>query len=131
MLFIFGIVLRFLFTFCKSHEETPFYTFHDCPRTQNLWNHGQTYISENLVIPCLTPESAIFGFINNQLKNRFIINYLLLIFNFRNLKNLHFLRLKSDFTKIKQTEDTLCLNDIRKQRKYFKKWGKLINLFCH
>ena len=121
---------------CKSEEETPFHIFHDCTHTQNLWNQLQTYISENLVIPCLTPQSATFGFIYTQQENRVIINYLLLAFKFnvyksRDLKTLNFLRLKSDIIKIRQIEENLCQNDIQKQRKYFKKWGKLKNLFCH
>ena len=63
----------------------------------------------------------MFGFIDTQLENRVIINNLLLIFKFnvyksRDLKSLIFLRLKSDISKIRQIEETLCLNDIRKQR---------------
>ena len=59
----------------------------------------------------------MFGFIDNQLENRIIINHLLLTFKFnvyksRDLKTLHFLHLKSDITKIRQIEETLCLNDI-------------------
>ena len=136
ILFKSGIGSRSLCSFCNSDEETPFHIFHDCTHTQNFWNQLQTYISENLVIPCLTPQSAMFGFIDNQLENRVILNHLLLIFKFnvyksKDLKTLNFLRLKSDITEIRQTEETLCLNDIRKQRKYFKKWGRLINLFCH
>ena len=117
MLFKFGIVSRSLCSFFKSEEETPFHIFHDCTHTQNLWNQLQTYISKNLVIPCLTPQSAMFGFKDNQLENRVIISHLLLIFKFnvyksRDLKTLNFLRLKSDITKIRQIEETLCLNDI-------------------
>ena len=78
----------------------------------------------------------MFGFIDTQQKNRVITNYLLLAFKFnvyksRDLKTLNFLRLKSDIIKIRQIEENLCQNDIQKQRKYFKKWGKLKNLFCH
>ena len=78
----------------------------------------------------------MFGFIDTQLKYRVNINHLLLIVNFnvyksRDLKTLNFLCLKSDITKIRQAEETSCQNDIRKHRKYFKKQGKLINLFCH
>ena len=122
MLFKFGIVSRSLCSFCNSEEETPFHIFHDCTHTQNLWNQLQTYISENLVIPCLTPQSAMFGFIDTQLENRVIINHLLLIFKFnvyksRDLKTLNFLYLKSDIIHIRQIEE----NNIRKHRKYFKK----------
>ena len=78
----------------------------------------------------------MFGCIDTQQEDCVIINHLLLIFKFnvfksRDLKILNFLRLKSDITKIRQVEETLRLNDIRKQRKFFKKQGKLINLFCH
>ena len=135
MLFKFGIVSRSLCSFCNSEEETPFHIFHNCTHTKNPWNQLQTFINENLVIPCLTPQSAMFGFIDTQQENRVIINHLLLIFKFkvcksRDLKTLNFLRLKSDIINIRHTEN-LCKNDIRKQRKYFKKWIKLINLFCH
>ena len=136
MLFRSGTVSRSLCSFCKSDEETSFHILYDCTLTQNLWNQLQIYISENLVIPWLTPQSAMFRFIDTQLENGVIINHLLLIFKFnvyisRDLKTLKFLCLKSDVIKRRQTEETLCLNDIPKQRKYFKKWRKLINLFCY
>ena len=126
MLFKFEIVSCSLCSFCNSEEETPFHVFHDCTHTQNLWNQLQTHISENLVVPCLTPQSAMFGFINTQQENCVIINHLLLIFKFnvyksKDLKTLNFLRLKSDIIKKRQIEENLCRNDIQKQRKYFKK----------
>ena len=135
MLFKFGIVSRSLCSFCNSEEETPFHIFHDCTHTQNLWNQLQTYISENLVIPCLTPQSAMFGFIDTQQENCVIINHLLPIFKYnvyksRDLKTLNLLHLKSDIINTRQIEESLCQNDIRKQRKYFKKWEKLRTLFC-
>ena len=58
-------------------------------------------------MPCLTPQSAMFGFIVIQQENRVIINHLLLIFKLnvyksRDLKRLNFLRLKSDIIKLRQ-----------------------------
>ena len=99
MLFELETVSRSLCSFCTSEEETPFHIFHNCTHTQNLWNQLQTYISENLVIPCLTRQNAMSGFIDTEHENRVIINYLLLIFKFnvyksRDLKTLNFLRLK-------------------------------------
>ena len=104
MFFKFGTVSRSFCSICNSEEETPFHTFDDCTHTQSLWNQRQTYISENLVIPCLIPQSAMFGFIDTQQENRVIINHLLLIFKFnvyksRRLKILNFLRLKLDIIK--------------------------------
>ena len=119
MLFKFRIVSRSLWSFCNSEEETPSHIFHDCTHTQNLWNQLQTYISQNLVISCLTPQSAMFGFIDTRQGNCVIINHLLLIFKFsvyksRDLKTLNFLRLKSDIIKIRHIEENLYRNDIQK-----------------
>ena len=89
MLFKFGIVSQSLYSFCNSEEEAPFHIFHI--HTQNIWNHLQTYISQNLVscltfhsqiIPCLTPQGTMFVFIDTHLENRVIVNHLLLIFKF-------------------------------------------------
>ena len=81
MLFKFGIVSRSLCTFCNADKETPFHIFLDFTQTQNLGDQRQTYISENLGIPCLTPQSVMFNVIDTQLENRVIINHLLLKFN--------------------------------------------------
>ena len=59
----------------------------------------------------------MFGFIDTQLENWFIINHLLHIFKFnvyksRNLKMLNFLRLQPNIIKIRQIEETLSLNHI-------------------
>ena len=60
ILFKFGIAFRSLCSFCNSDEETPFNISHGCThRQQNLSNQLQTYIGENLVIPFLTPMSAM------------------------------------------------------------------------
>ena len=79
----------------------------------------------------------MFGFIDTQLETRVIINHLLLIFKLnvyksRDLETLNFLRLKSGIIiNRRQIEENLCRNDIRRQRKCFKKWEKLVNLLCH
>ena len=43
------------------------------------------------------------------------------VYKSRDLKTIKFLRLKSDIIEIRQIEETLCLNAIPKQRKYFNK----------
>ena len=82
VLFKFGIVSQSVYSFCNSEEETLFHNFHI--HTQNLWNQLQTYISQNLIscltfhsqiIPCLTPQSTMFVFIDTHLENRVIVNH--------------------------------------------------------
>ena len=128
MFFKFGIVSRSLCSFFNSEEETPLHVFHDYTHTQSLWNQLQTYIIQNLVIPCLTPQSAMFGFIHTQQESSVIINHLLFIFKFnvyksRDLKTLNFLRLKSNINKIRQIKENLCRKKKKKQIKYLKNGG--------
>ena len=108
MLFKFGIVSQSLCSFCNSEEETPFHVFHNCTHTQNLWNQLHTYISENLIISCLTPHRTMFGFIDTQQEIAVIINicYLHLNLMFINhylmfIKTITFLRLKPDIINIR------------------------------
>ena len=111
MLFKFGTVSWSLCSFCNSEEENPFHIFYDCTHTQNFWNQLETCISLNRIIPCLTPQSAMFGFINTQQENGVIINHMLVKFKFnvyksRDLKTLNSLCLKSDIIKIRHIQET-------------------------
>ena len=70
-----------LCSFCNVKDETPYHLFYECSHTISLWNQLRHFLSNSLNIPLLTPQSAIFGFIN-QKENFLIINHLLFIFKF-------------------------------------------------
>ena len=56
--------------FLKYEEEATINLFHICRKTQALYN-----------LPHLTPQSAIFIFLDISKKDYLILNYLLLLFN--------------------------------------------------
>ena len=94
MLFLFGITKNSMCSFCKTQEETIMHSFYDCVHTQLLWKKLQTYLSSHLSIPTLTPQSAIFSFID--IEDSKIVNHILIIFKFcvyksRNKINLNFM----------------------------------------
>ena len=133
MLFRFNLVTESSCSFCSFEDETPIHIFHDCIHTQNLWSELQIFLSDSLTVPSLTPQSAIFGFIDIENQNYIIINHLHLIFKYniyksRTYKSLNFLYLKSDIKKVINTEETISLKDQRKKERFFKKWEKIINL---
>ena len=106
--------------------------FYDCAHTQFLWKKLQTYLSSHLSIPNLTPQSAMFGFID--VEDFKIVNHILIIFKVcvyksRNKMNLNFEYLKHRITKVKNMEKSICKNDQSKKRKFSKKWEKLENKF--
>ena len=81
MLFKFGKSGSPLSCFCNLKNETSYHLFYECSHTNSLWNQLRHFLSNSLNIPPLTPQSAIFGFIN-QKENFLIINQLLFIFKF-------------------------------------------------
>ena len=80
-LFKFGKSGPPLCSFCNVKDETPYHLFYEHIHTISLWNQLRHFLSNSLNIPLLTPQSAIFGFIN-QKENFLIINHLLFIFKF-------------------------------------------------
>ena len=88
ILFLSKLLLKFkkvplpLCSFCNSADETPLHIFYTCSITKRLWNKLQYFVSLNLYIREITPQSALFRFFNigNQKQNFLLINQLLLIF---------------------------------------------------
>ena len=103
-------------------EETHMHIFYSCRHTQILWERLKYYIQNNLDLPSLTSQSAIFGFTDSQSENLIIINHLLLIFNYyilkpRSNKDLSFLQLKTDIITVKTLEEDLSNGDNNKSKK--------------
>ena len=79
MLFAFKKVTTPLLSCCKSKDEKPIYLFFECLVTQNLWKQFRSLCRHKLIIPKLTPQSAIFGFLESNHKSDMFINHILLI----------------------------------------------------
>jgi len=134
-LFKFGKTSSPLCSFCKKEEETIIHLFHSCNKIKEIWNNLRLYFASKIVIPLLTPQSAIFGFLGENLdENSLIINHLLLIVKFyiytaRENGNLIFPVLVKKISKIKSIEENNCGNDLNKIKKFNKKWSKIKNMF--
>ena len=81
-----------------------------------------------LDLPSISPQSAIFGFLDYVLEHKVLLNCILLIFkNYldkaRENKDLNFNILENYFTKIRDLEANLADND-----KYNKKWSVISNM---
>ena len=61
-------------SFCKCEEETTIHLFHICRKTQALWTQLTSHLNRHLNLPYLTPQSAIFGFLDISNKDYLIVN---------------------------------------------------------
>ena len=82
----FGIKPPTLCSFCNLYDETLYHIFYGCDRVKCLWSDLVQCFQNNLILPTLTPQAAIFGFLdsaNNDSifeNNKVLSNHILLIF---------------------------------------------------
>ena len=128
MLFNFRKVESPFCSFCKAEDETCIHLFYRCRKTSSLQRQLQEFFSAALNFPSISPQSAIFGFLDDALEHKLLINHILLIFkNYlykaRENKDLNFNILKNYLTKIRDLEANLKASD-----KYNKKWAVISNI---
>ena len=114
-------------SFCKCEEDTTIHLFHICRKTQALWMQLTSRLNRHLSFPHLTPQSAIFGFLNISDKDNLIVNHLLLLFkyyiyNARDQKHLVFEALMKNIKNIYDIEKNLADQDPHEKTKFLKKW---------
>ena len=63
--------------FCQCEEETTIYLFHICRKTQASWTQLTSHLNRHLDLSHLTPQSAIFDFLDISNKDYLIVNHLL------------------------------------------------------
>ena len=83
--------------------------FHICRKTQALWTQLTSHLNGHFTLPQLTPQNAIFGFLDISDKDYLVVNHLLLLFNYyiynaRDQKHLVFEVLMKNRKKIYDTE---------------------------
>ena len=82
----FGIKPSPLLPFYNLYDETSYHMFYECDRVKCLWSDLVQCFQNNLILPTLTPQTAIFGFLdytNNDSifeNNKCLSNHILLIF---------------------------------------------------
>ena len=77
--------------FCDLYDETHFQIFYECDRVKLLWSVLVQCFQISLILPTLTPQTAIFGILapasnDSNFKSKVFICQILLIFvNISNL----------------------------------------------
>ena len=136
---IFGIKSSTLCSFCNSHDETPFHTFYECNRVKYLWSHLVQCFQNTLILPTLTPQTAILGILNSVSNNSFFennkifINHILFIFKLyvyksREKKFININNLIAEIRKVKRIEKEIALNNSMKTIAFRKKWHLTDNI---
>ena len=66
--------------FCKAEDETYIYLFSRCIKTSILWRQLQEFFTTGIDLSSISPQSAIFGFLDDALEHKLLFNHVLLIF---------------------------------------------------
>ena len=124
MLFTFGKIKTPLCSFCHSYDETIKHIFLECICVKQLWNHLRLFLTNDISLPLLTPQAAIFGFINGIENSVYkITSHILLIFKLHVYKSrergtLELSRLINQTKKVKLIEKKSVQNHVRKLEQY-------------
>ena len=95
-----------------------------------LWNHLRLFLTNDISLPILTPQTATFRFINGIENSVYkITNHILLIFKLHVYKSrergtLELSRLINEIKKVKLLEKKSAQNHVRKLEQYNFKWMK-------
>ena len=66
--------------FCKTEDESYIHLFYGCRNTSLLWRQLMEFFSTALYLPSISLQSAIFGFLDDALEHKLLLNHILLIF---------------------------------------------------
>ena len=97
---------------------------------KQLWNHLRLFLTNDISLPVLTPQTAIFGFINGiennvyKIKNHILLVFKLHVYKSRERGTLELTRLINEIKKVKILEKNSAQNHVRKLEQYNIKWEK-------
>ena len=128
MLFTLRKIKTSLCLFCHSYDETIKHIFLEYICVKQLWNHLRLFLTNDISLPILTPQTAIFGFING-IENSVYKIFKLLIFKLhvyqsRERGTLELSRLMNEIKKVKLQEKKIAQNHVKKLEQYNIKWEK-------
>ena len=129
MLYKFGKKVSPLCFFNMEEPKSPIHLFHSCTKTNFLQMQLQHFFQSALIIPLITPQSAIFGFIDYNV-NYDLINHILLILKYyvykaRENGSIDLKILKRNIHKIKSIAKQISLNKSEKRKNFEQKWKPL------
>ena len=124
-LHIFGIKSSPLCSSCNLYNKTPFHIYYECEHVKCFWSDLVQCFQNTLILPTLTPQTAILGILdcvsNNSFSenNKIFINHILLIFKLyvyksREKKCININNLMTEIQKVKRIEKAIALNNSMK-----------------
>ena len=104
-LFVFRKKNTPLCSFCNKEEQTLLHIFSECTYVIYLWQQLATFLENNLILPALTPQTALLGlWSDNANHEEPIINHFLLTFKLYvyNSGEKSFLNIMNPLTELKE-----------------------------
>ena len=132
--FVFGLSTTSSWSFCNSFGENITHVFYDCTITQCLWKKLQLKLKDDITLLPLTPQAAIFGFLEADCQSYLIQNHILLlsklyIYKSRKRKFLSSTCLLKEISKIKNIQKKIAsVNE--KKTSHIKESGKKLKANC-
>ena len=117
-----------LCSFCNQEDETVIHLFASCSKSKTLWNTLKEFFKDTINLPSLTPQAAIFGFLQTDQELFLILYYLSLLFKYylyvsRCSKTISFVALKINIKSPRIFWKKIFPNMIKKRKDFSSKSG--------
>ena len=121
-----------LCSYCQEVIESMHHLFLDCKVSKKLWSDIKLFFIDNITIPDLTLQSALFGFLGCR-NDSFYLNHILLIYKlclyrFRDKKVPNLQLFIKNLKERELMERQIVQADVNKLILHRKKWDFFTNL---
>ena len=119
-------------SFYHSYGETIKHVFLECICVKQLWNYLKLFLTNDISLPILTLQTAIFGFINrtegnvSKVKKYILLIFELLVYKSRERGSLELSRLIYEIKKVKLLDKNSVQTYFRKLERSIINWRKLL-----
>ena len=135
----FGINSSALCSFCNLYDVTPYHIFYVRNRVKFLWSDLIQCFQNNLILPTLTPQTAIFGSLDSEnndsifeksncLSNHILLIFKLYVYKTREKELININNLIAEIRKVKGIVKEIALTNSKKAIAFTKKWHIIHNI---
>ena len=110
-----NLVVSSLCSYCNAEEETTIHLFAECLYVKELWELLKTFFISKIVLPDLTPQSAILGWYQEDsigiLENQILLIFKMMVYKDREMGSCSLNRVLNKLKMVRTIESSMHTNN--------------------
>ena len=115
-----------LCSFCNKEEETLLHIFSECTYVIYLWQQLAIFLGNNLILPALTPQTALLGLWSDNANhyepiiNHILLTFKLYVYNSGEKSFLNIMNLLTELKEKNKRQNNIYLPTVETKERYIK-----------